>query len=202
MAVARSGERQPAAAVAQTERLAIRRMTADDAPFLLRLLTEPGFIRNIGDRGVRSLAGAREYVEKTALWSYTQFGYGPWLVETRDPCEPIGMCGLFRKVWLPAPDLGYALVQAAEGRGYATEAATAVMEHARSVLFIPELLAVVQPANAPSIRVLQKLAFRLHSMTENPTTAESLALYHAVLDPAQGARTTLPQPSSRSARRR
>ena len=51
-----------AAALLETSRLELRRLSEDDAPFMLELLNEPSFIRNIGDRGVRTIDEARGYI--------------------------------------------------------------------------------------------------------------------------------------------
>ncbi|HEY1012641.1 MAG TPA: GNAT family N-acetyltransferase [Herpetosiphonaceae bacterium] len=146
-------------AVIETERLALRELTLDDAPFILDLLNDPDFIRHIGDKGVRSLDDARRYLSDGPLASYARFGYGLWLAELRGGA-PIGLCGLVRRDTLPDPDIGYALLPAYRAASYASEAAAAVMAHAFGALGLPRLLAIVSPANAGSSRVLEKIGMR------------------------------------------
>ncbi len=96
------------ALVCETPRLLIRRLDATDAPFILRLLNEPSFLENIGDRGVRSLDDARAYLAKGPLASYEQHGFGLFHVSLKAGGDAIGMCGLLKRDWLDAPDVGFA----------------------------------------------------------------------------------------------
>ena len=142
-----------------THRLRIREMTAEDAPFMLALLNEPSFIRNIGDRGVRTEEHARAYIAAGPLASYARHGFGLCLVTLADAATPIGICGLLKRDALPDPDIGFAFLPPYWGQGYALEAASAVMAHARGPLRMPRLLAIVNPDNAGSIKLLEKLGF-------------------------------------------
>src|SRR5438105_8377447 len=83
--------------IIETDRLQLRLLSIDDAEFILRLLNEPSFIKNIGDRGVRTLDDAREYILKGPIASYEKFGFGLWMVETRSEAAPIGICGLLKR---------------------------------------------------------------------------------------------------------
>jgi RimJ/RimL family protein N-acetyltransferase len=69
--------------VIETERLALRELTADDAAFIVELLNDPSFLRYIGDRGVRTIDDARRYIETGPRASYAQHGFGLYLVERR-----------------------------------------------------------------------------------------------------------------------
>ncbi len=62
------------------KRLFVRHLRADDADFILELLNEPAFLRNIGDRGVRNSADACRYIVAGPVVSYKQFGFGLYLV--------------------------------------------------------------------------------------------------------------------------
>ena len=79
--------------VLETDRLRLRRLTPDDAEFMLRLLNELSFIENIGDRGVRTLDDARAYILKGPVASYERHGFGLWLVEEKDSRAPVGTGG-------------------------------------------------------------------------------------------------------------
>jgi [ribosomal protein S5]-alanine N-acetyltransferase len=70
--------------VLQTERLTLREITISDAAFLLRLLNEPSFIRNIGDRNVRTIADAERYALNGPIASYKQHGFGLYLVVLKE----------------------------------------------------------------------------------------------------------------------
>ena len=148
----------------RTARLQLRELAPRDAPFILVLLNEPSFIQNIGDRGVRSLADAHDYLVNGPIASYTRHGFGLYLVELAATEEPIGICGILQREALPDPDLGFAFLPAYWGRGFAFEAAAAVRTYARSELGVGRLLAITSPRNDASIRLLEKLGFRFERM--------------------------------------
>ena len=141
----------------ETERLVLRRMSpGDDAEFIVRLLNEPSFLRFIGDRGVRTLDDARAYIENGPIASYARHGFGLYVATLADG-TPIGSVGLLKRDALDDVDIGFALLPAFWGRGYALEAAGAVVEHARRDCGLTRLAAVVDPTNAASIRVLRAI---------------------------------------------
>ena len=168
-------------ALLTTPRLALRTLTEADAPFMLQLLNEPSFIRNIGDRGVRTVDDAREYITNGPKASYARFGFGLYLVELGHPLTPIGICGILKRDQLPEPDIGFAFLPAYWSQGYAIEAAAAVCDYARDALDLPRLLAIVSPSNASSIRLLERLGFGYESMTRLGTEASEVRLYTCAL---------------------
>lgn len=144
--------------VLTTERMHLRRLDSGDAAFMLALLNDPGFLRFVGDRQVRSEAQAVEYLQRGILRSYAEHGFGMYLCERREDGAAMGICGLVKRDSLPDFDLGYALLAPFAGHGYALEAAAAIVRQA-SQLQLPRILAIVQPDNARSIRLLEKLGF-------------------------------------------
>ena len=161
----------------RTPRLVLRDLTPADAPFIQTLLNDPSFIRNIGDRRVRTIEDARAYIANGPAASYAAHGFGLYLVERNDSATPIGICGLLRRDALPDPDLGFAFLPAYWNQGYAFESASAVRHYARTELGIGRLLAITNPANAPSMRLLEKLGFRFERMTRLGAGQPELALF-------------------------
>ena len=149
--------------ILETERLTLRQFTAEDAPFILELVNEPSFIQNIGDRNVRSLADAVKYIEAGPVISYARNGFGLYLVQLKESGESIGMCGLIKRAALEDVDVGYAFLPKFWSKGYAVESALAVKEQAHS-LGLRRLVAIVDPANIGSIRVLEKLGLTFEKM--------------------------------------
>jgi RimJ/RimL family protein N-acetyltransferase len=141
--------------VLETERLTLRWFGDDDAQFVLGLLNEPSWVRNIGDRGVRTVEQARAWVAEKLGASYWQRGLGLWAIERRSDHVLVGMCGLIERDELPAIDIGYALLPSFWRQGLAREAVAACLDYARKVLGQARVLAIVQPENAPSIRLLE-----------------------------------------------
>ena len=142
--------------ILQTQRLSLREMEPGDAAFIVEQLTDPSFLANIGDRGVHDLDSAYAYIDRWRA-NYVRDGHGLWLVELRDTGEVVGMAGIVRRDTLPSPDIGYALLPQHRSKGYAVEACAAVRDHAIQALGLPELLAIVSPANAASVKVLERI---------------------------------------------
>jgi ribosomal-protein-alanine N-acetyltransferase len=154
----------PKGQVLETERLVLRFFDFDDSEFIVRLLNEPSFIEHIGDKGVRSLKDARQYLLKGPLDSYERFGYGLNMVELKESGESIGMCGLVRRDNLDDADIGYAFLEQYWSRGYARESAGAVLNHARNTLGLDRIVAIVTPGNHSSIRLLEKIGLTFECM--------------------------------------
>lgn len=148
----------------ETARLTLHRLALDDAPFLIRLLNDPSFIANIGDRGVRSIEDAHRYLREGPFAMYQRYGFGLWRAVRRTDREPVGMCGLLRRDTLPDADLGYAYLPEHRGQGYAFEAARATLQHAARKFGLTRVAAVVSPGNTASIRVLEKLGMQFERM--------------------------------------
>lgn len=159
-------------------------MCLDDAAFMLDLLSQPSWLRYIGDRGVTNLDQARNYITNGALASYQRFGFGFWVVEVRGHRVPIGTCGLAKRDYLDEVDLGYAFLPQYWARGFATEASAGVIEYARAVLALPRLVAITTPDNVTSMRVLEKLGFRLRNSFVGEK-AETLSLFGLELGEGQ-----------------
>jgi len=167
----------PPGAVIPTDRLLIRRLESGDAPFVLRLLNEPTFLRFIGDRGVRTLEDADGYIRRQEPREGETAVLGLRLVARREDGTPLGLCGIMRKPWLDAPDLAYAFVPEAEGLGYATEAARAVLAEALGSGDLGRVVAVVVPDNRGSMRVLEKLGFHPEGRVADPADGTGLLRY-------------------------
>lgn len=164
------------ATVIETERLALSHIAPEDAGFILELLNEPSFIANIGDRNLRTLAEAQAYVESAFTATYERLGFGFWLVRLKATGEPIGICGLLRRDFLDAPDVGYALLDRHAGQGYASEAAAGALAEARR-LGVERVYAFTNPGNTASRRVLERAGLVYQHDFTRPGETTPLALY-------------------------
>ncbi len=160
-----------------TNRLLLRKMTLAEAPFILSLLNSPGWLQYIGDRNVRSIADAEQYITNAPLKSYTDHGFGLMLVVEKEQGMPVGMCGLLQRDSLDHPDLGFAFLPEYMGRGYALEAASAIIQYADETLQIDTVAAITVPDNAASVKLLSKLGFVLKEKTRLEGDAEELLLF-------------------------
>ncbi len=150
--------------ILETERLIIRELVDSDAPFILQLLNEPSFIYYIGDKGVRTLEDARQYILNGPVLSYERNGFGLYLVSLRDNDTPIGMCGLIKRDELPDPDIGFAYLPDYWSKGFGFEAASAVLKYGSEVLQLKRLLAITSPDNESSGKLLTKIGLKYERM--------------------------------------
>ena len=160
-----------------TARLRLRRLTLDDAGLMLAVWNDPAFVRYVGDRGIHAIEEARAELQTGALKLYEEYGYGPYRVGLRPADTAIGICGLFRRDGLAEADIGYAVLPAYCGNGYAYEAASAVLEHARSDLGMRRLIAIISPDNAPSIGLIKKLGLRFERMHRMHDEDDEVCIY-------------------------
>lgn len=146
--------------ILETERLNIRQFTLDDSTFILELLTDPDWLKYIGNRGVHTRDDARRYLVNGTLENYKRFGYGFYMVERKADGASMGMCGLMKRKELQDVDVGFAFLPPFRGWGYAYESADSVLNYARDALRLPRLAAITTPDNVRSTRLLEKLGFR------------------------------------------
>ncbi len=166
----------------RTARLELRPLTPGDAPFLLRILNDPDFVRFVGDRGVRTVEQAGEYLRERMLEPFARDGYGQFLVRVAATGEAAGTCGLLKRDALDDVDLGFAFLPAFRGRGYAREAAAAVLEHARDDLGIPRVVAITAPDNDRSARLLEQLGLRFERTVQLEPGGTALRLFVPAAD--------------------
>jgi RimJ/RimL family protein N-acetyltransferase len=152
--------------ILETERLVLHRLTLDDAEFIFRLVNDPSWLRFIGDKDVHNLDDARRYLRDGPLDMYQRFGFGMFRVEVRDSGLPAGMCGLIKRDTLPDVDVGYAFLPEFRGKGYAFEAAAAVLVHGNRAFGLRRIVAITTPSNATSIRVLEKAGMKFERLLE------------------------------------
>ena len=150
--------------VLETDRLVLRRLSAEDAEFILELLNQPSFLRYIGDKGVRTTEDAVNYIQTGPQASYEQFGFGLYLVELKGSGVSIGMCGLIKRDSLPDVDVGFAFLPDYWSQGYAFEAAAAVMNYGREVFGLKRIVAITSLDNAASIKLLEKVGLRFERL--------------------------------------
>jgi ribosomal-protein-alanine N-acetyltransferase len=150
--------------IIETSRLRLRHMRVpEDVGFVLRLLNDSEFLQHIGDKCVRTEPDARRYIEEGPRASYERLGFGLYTVVLEASGESIGICGLLKRESLTDVDIGYAFLPQFRGKGYAFEAAAAVMQYGFRTLDLPRIIALVYPENERSIRLVEKLGLRRHA---------------------------------------
>ena len=163
--------------ILRTPRLRLRHFVVEDAPWVLTLLNTPGWLTHIGDRGVRTDEQARDWVENRLIGNYHRQGHGFWAVERLEDGIVLGMCGLVHRPGLPQVDVGYALLPAFWGQGYAKEAAAACLAHGHGALGLARILAITSLGNAASARVLVAIGMRDEGLWQMPGEASPCRLF-------------------------
>jgi ribosomal-protein-alanine N-acetyltransferase len=170
--------------VIETARLNLRELDFEDAAFILELLNEPSFIRNIGDKGVRTLADAHDYILQGPMDSYARNGFGLYATCLRRGAfdgasagTPIGICGLVKREGLTDPDVGFAFLSRYWSKGFAVESATAVLAHARKALNLLRIVAITSQDNAQSIAVLEKIGLKFERTIRLVDHGQELKLF-------------------------
>ncbi|MGY0218703.1 GNAT family N-acetyltransferase [Endozoicomonadaceae bacterium StTr2] len=144
----------------ETARLKLREFDTDDASFLYELMNSPLYIKNIGDRNIKSVQDAETFLVNKLISSYQEHGYGLYAVELKDTGQVIGMSGLVRREGLEHADIGFGFLPDYMGQGYAYEASEAVMKFARDELALDPVLAITIKENDRSIKLLNKLGLK------------------------------------------
>lgn len=142
----------------ETPRLLHRALGVEDAEAFFALNSHPEVIRHTGEPPLGSVDEAR-----AALAAYPDFdrvGFGRWGCVLRSTGEVIGFCGLKHLPELDAVDVGYRFLPEYWGRGLATEACSASIAFGFETLGLDEIIGLVLPENAASIRVLAKVGMR------------------------------------------
>jgi RimJ/RimL family protein N-acetyltransferase len=163
--------------ILETERLIVRHLNEADAEFIFELVNEPAWIQNIGNKGVRTIEDAGAYILNGPAASYSKFGFGLFLVELKESNVSIGICGLIKRESLEDVDIGFAFLERFWSRGYAVESALAVMDYARETHGLDRVVAITNPANQGSIKVLEKVGLKFERMIRMPGEEREIKLF-------------------------
>ena len=169
-------------AVIETERLVLRRLTPNDAAFILELVNDPDWLRYIGDKGVHNLDEARAYIQNGPMAMYERVGFGLFLVELKQGATPIGMCGLIKRETLEDVDLGFAYLPAHRANGYGREAARATLDYGRNVAALRRIVAITSLDNEASGRLLEAVGMRFERLFDISGEDRQVKLFSLALD--------------------
>lgn len=163
--------------VLETDRLILRQLSPEDAPFILQLVNEPSWLRYIGNKGIKTLDAARAYILNGPVEMYARLGFGLYMVELKAEACPIGICGLIKRDSLEDVDIGFAFLPQFWGKGYAYESASAVMEYGKESFGLTRLVAITSAENYVSARLLEKLGFKFERMVKLSSDGEPVKLF-------------------------
>jgi RimJ/RimL family protein N-acetyltransferase len=164
--------------VIETDQLILRWLAIDDAAFILELLNDPSWVRFIGDRGVRTVEDARNYILTGPMEMYSRLGFGLFLTELKDAERtPVGICGLIKRDGLEDVDLGFAFLARYQSKGYGSEAAAATLAYGRDQIGLQRIVGITSVDNIGSSRLLEKIGMKFEKLMKLPHDTEELKLY-------------------------
>lgn len=147
--------------IAETQRLNLRELNAEDAQNLFALNNDPEVIRYTGDRPFGNLAEARSFLENYD--QYRKFGYGRWAVTDKVSGEFLGWCGLKFDPATGETDIGFRFFKNQWNKGYATEAAIKCLGIGFGKFNLQRIVGRAMKENAASVHVLEKLGMKYES---------------------------------------
>ncbi|HLX90698.1 MAG TPA: GNAT family N-acetyltransferase [Puia sp.] len=155
----------------ETRRLKIEPIALKDSMFVKILLNTEGWKRNIGDRNINSLEDAEIYIQKIII----NKNYSFRVARLKENNYPVGIVSLIKRERHQYPDIGFAFLPEYNGKGYAYEAARALLDRIIGERIWSNIIAITIPANSSSIKLLEKLGLKYQNVYEE--NGETLALY-------------------------
>ena len=161
----------------KSNRIYLREAEETDTAFFIELMNMPGWIKHIGDRNIKTDADALGYIKKSLLSSYKINGFGLYIMCLNDSHKPIGLCGLVKRDTLELPDLGFGVLPAYEGKGYVREGSEITLEFAKNDLKMDTVLAITNPTNERSQKLLERLGFTVVPKADYDAEGEALVKF-------------------------
>ncbi|MDU8886778.1 GNAT family N-acetyltransferase [Yeosuana sp. MJ-SS3] len=164
--------------VAETERLFVKKFTKNDASFFLELANSPNWIKYIGDRNLKSVKDAEEYLKNGAIKSYKEFGFGFYKLELKsERNKAIGTCGIVKREELDDVDIGFAMLPEYEGKGFGYESSVEILNIAKRQFNLKRIVAITLPTNKSSIHLLEKVGLSFEKKIKPFENDEELLLF-------------------------
>jgi len=165
-------------AIAETNRLIISKLTKDDAAFFLELVNSPNWIKYIGDRNLKTVKDAKDYLKNGTIKSYKNYGFGFYKLQLKEEnFKSIGTCGLVKREQLDDVDIGFAMLPKYEGKGFGYESSVAILKLAKEKFNLKKIVAITLPTNHSSINLLEKLGLTYEKRVKPFEDDEELLLF-------------------------
>ncbi|WP_299333462.1 GNAT family N-acetyltransferase [uncultured Psychroserpens sp.] len=164
--------------IAETNRLILSKITVDDAPMILELMNSPDWLKYIGDRNIKTVEDAANYIQNNQLKCYELYDYGYYKIQVKsENLKAIGTTGLLKREQLEHVDIGFSILPDYHGKGYGYEAASEIIKLAKTTFNIKTLCAITLPINKPSINLLEKLGLSYQKRVKPFEEDEELLLF-------------------------
>lgn len=161
----------------ETERLFIRPTTLDDAELNLKSMNTQEFHAYVGDRNIKTLEDAMEYLKNRTLPQIEKLGYGNFTLIKKDSGEKIGGCGLFHREGLDVVDIGFSFLPPYYHQGYGYEAASRILKAGFENFGLKAVSAITVKENIASQKLIKKLGLTFRKIVNIPNDPEDLLYY-------------------------
>lgn len=166
-----------------TERLHLSKINLKDARDFFNLANSPNWLKYIGDRNLKTIKDAENYLKNGTIKSYKDYGFGFYKLQLKkENGKFIGVCGLIKREQLDDIDIGFALLPEYEGQGFGYEASIAVLKLAKEKFKLKRIVAITLPTNINSIKLLEKLGLTYEKRITPFTDGVELLLFAKALD--------------------
>jgi ribosomal-protein-alanine N-acetyltransferase len=155
----------------------IRPVEQEDAQLLFDLMTTDKWMRFIGDRGINTIEDAIEYIENRMHPDLSIKGFVNHVIIEKHSGAKVGTCSLHNRAGVDGLDVGYAILEEHEGKGYAAAGAREMVKLAFNKHKADKVSAITIEENVGSCRVLEKLGFEFREFMFLPNDASELKLY-------------------------
>ncbi|MBT8186779.1 MAG: GNAT family N-acetyltransferase [Croceitalea sp.] len=161
----------------ETDRLILKPTDVEDAAFLIELFNSPKWLQFIGDRNVKTLESAKNYIRIKITSQFDRLGFATYTLIRKSDYTKVGTIGLYDREGLEGIDIGFALLPLFEGKGYAYEAAKILKYMAFNEFNLHQLKAITMKENFSAQKLLERLHMSFKGTIVLPNSYEQLMLY-------------------------
>jgi RimJ/RimL family protein N-acetyltransferase len=161
----------------ETDRLVLSPTSVEDAEFIFELFNTPKWLKFIGDRNIKSIEDAKEYIERKMVSQLERLGFANYTLIRKFDQTKVGICGLYDREGIDGFDIGFAFLPEFEGNGYGFESANKLKQVAFHEFGIHEIVAITTKDNTSSQKLLEKLDMKMSGFIKLPNDDEELLLY-------------------------
>lgn len=161
----------------ETERFILKPASLEDAEFFLELYNSPKFIEFIGDRNLKTISDAENYIKDRFLPQYEKLGFGNYVVTRKEDGKKIGAFGIFEREGLDVMDIGFSFLPENIGKGYGYEIGSKLRDLALTEFGQKNLSAITVKENISSQKLIEKLGLKFKKTVTIPNDDEELLYY-------------------------
>jgi len=155
----------------------LRPVTEKDSQLLFNLMTGQNWLEKIGDKGIKTVSDAKQYIIDKMHPELKEKGFINYVIVDEETKDEVGTCSLHNRLGVPGLDVGYAILEEYEGKGYATLAVIQMVDLAIKSYGVKTVHAITTENNIGSCRVLEKSGFGHTGYVQLPSSDENFRLY-------------------------